>query len=187
MKYNFLRKGITLTVIVFLIITFFVSNIGGNIGEQSGILVIDDVYKAKPQVTSLDEPPEEEWNKTFGGTGNDYGYSVQQTTDRGYVVTGHTYTYGEDFVDVWLIKTDSSGNEQWNRTFGGTYNDVGYSVQQTTDDGYIIAGITWSYGDGSFDVWLIKTDSSGNEQWNRTFGGTEDDRGYSLQKSSDDG
>ena len=187
MKYSFLHKGIVLIVIVLLIVTCFVSNISGNIGEQSDVSGIKDVNDAKPQVTFADNPPEEEWNRTFGGTDFDYGTSVQQTTDGGYIIAGSTGSYGVGSFDVWLIKTDSSGNEQWNRTFGGAGDDVGRSVQHTIDGGYIIAGITMTYGDDYGDAWLIKTDSSGNEQWNRTFGGFFYDDGYSVRQTTDGG
>ena len=125
----------------------------------------------------------EEWNRTFGGANYDYGYSVQQTTDGGFVIAGST----NGRQDAWLIKTDTNGIEEWNRIFGGPAKDESYSVQQTTDGGYIIAGYTESYGAGSADIWLIKTDSEGVEQWNRTSGGTGLEKGYSVLQTSDGG
>ena len=125
--------------------------------------------------------------KTFGGSKVDNGSSIQQTADGGYIIAGETSSYGAGAADVWLIKTDASGDTAWTRTFGGSESDHGRSIQQTADGGYIIAGETNSYGAGVFDVLLIKTDASGDMVWTRTFGGSEDDGGYSIQKTADGG
>ena len=129
----------------------------------------------------------EESNQTFGGVENDEGYSIYITNDNGYIIAGSTYSFGSGLSDFWIIKTDSNGNEEWNRTFGGGSYDCARSIQQTTDNGYIIAGYTWSFGNGQTDMWLIKTDQNGNEEWNQTFGGIWHDRGFSVPQPSGDG
>ena len=128
-----------------------------------------------------------EWTRTMGGTGADEGYSVRQTADGGYVVTGVTVSFGAGEADVYLVRTDSEGDTLWTRTFGGSSNDWGECVSQTADGGFIITGITASFGSGGRDIYLVKTDDSGSTEWTATYGGSEDDEGYAVQQTSDGG
>jgi len=141
-----------------------------------------DVYLVK-----TDASGNKEWGKTFGGGGWDFAYSVEPTTDGGYIIAGTTGSYGAGSYDVYLIKTDASGNKEWEKTFGGSGWDNAYSVGQTTDGGYIIAGTTGSYGAGWDDVYLIKADASGNKEWEKTFGGSSWDNAYSVEPTTDGG
>ena len=134
-----------------------------------------------------DQQGQEEWIQTFGGSDYDIGNSIEQTYDGGYIITGSTRSYGNGSSDVLLIKTDQQGQEEWIQTFGGGYIDIGNSIKQTSDNGYIITGYTQSYGNGSRDVWLIKTNSQGNEEWNQTFGGSYIDIGNSIQQTINGG
>jgi hypothetical protein len=131
--------------------------------------------------------PDTLWTRTYGGTSSDVGTSVQQTTDSGYIITGTTHSFGVGMDDVYLIKTDSNGDTLWTKTYGGTGDDKGSSVQQTADSGYIITGMTNSLGDSEYDVYLIKTDSNGDTLWTKTYGGTEHEYGLSVQQTTDDG
>ncbi|MFA5034023.1 MAG: T9SS type A sorting domain-containing protein [bacterium] len=127
------------------------------------------------------------WTKTYGGNKDDGGNSVQQTTDNGYIVAGGTWSYGTSGPDVYLIKTNSSGDTLWKRIYGGNNGDYGRSVQQTNDGGYIVAGWTYSYGAGAGDFYLVKTNSTGDTMWTRTYGGTGNDGGYAVQQTKDSG
>jgi hypothetical protein len=127
------------------------------------------------------------WAKTYGGTGYDTARSVRQTSDGGYIVAGYTNSFGAGGRDIFLIKTDANGNVSWAKTYGGTGNDHAFSIQQTSDGGYIVAGETRSFGAGSWDVFLVKTDANGNIQWAKTYGGTWADWAQSVQQTSDGG
>ena len=137
--------------------------------------------------TASAEAPAEDWNKIFDTGFLDTAYSVQDTSDGGYILAGVTGDDEWQDIRALLIKTDENGNEEWNRAFG---DDAGFgyvrSVQQVSDGGYILAGTTYSY-EQSFDAWLIKTDENGNEIWSKTFGGTAYDEAWSVQQTSDGG
>ena len=123
---------------------------------------------------ALDKATSEQlWVKTFGGPDSyyqDFGHCLGATSDGGYILTGGVASHNGGPNAAWLIKTDANGNEQWNKTYGGTSFSAGFSVSQTKDSGYIIIGWTRTIT-GHANAWLIKTDANGNEQWNKTYGG----------------
>jgi hypothetical protein len=142
-----------------------------------------------------------QWTKTYGGVGIDYARAVVQTSDGGYAMAGSTSSYGAGDFDYWLIRTDQQGNILWNQTFGTgpktenptslNINTVGddeaYSLVETNDNGYALVGTTFSFGSGSSDAWIVKTDSSGNMQWNKTYGAAGNEAASCIIKTSDDG
>jgi hypothetical protein len=127
------------------------------------------------------------WTRTIGGSKVEFGYSVQQTQDGGYIVGGSSTSTGAGGSDGYLVKIDSSGNTLWSKTFGGMQNDVFQSVKQTRDGGYILGGRTDSYGAGGSDLYLLKTDSTGTEEWFKYWGGLNSDRGNSVTPLQDGG
>jgi hypothetical protein len=143
-----------------------------------------DVYLIK-----TDSSGDTIWTRTYGGSDDDFGLSVQQATDGGYIITGEFGGFGGLVGDVYLIKTDSSGDTTWTRTYGGEREEFGTSVQQTEDGGYIIVGVTNPFSDTLYsEVYLIKTDSSGDTTWTRKYNNGEDgDRGNSVQQTEDGG
>ncbi len=136
---------------------------------------------------ALGEAPDTLWTNTYGGTNIDVGYDVQQITDGGFILTGYTRSAGSGGHDLWLLRTGPSGDEVWSWPFGGANDDEGHAVCQTADGGYVAAGFTSSFGAGGKDVWLVKTDSLGNEDWTQTFGGANDDEAYAVQETHDGG
>jgi hypothetical protein len=186
----------------------------------------------------LDPNGNKEWDKTIGGGREDRAYDVMQTSDRGYIVAGHTRSTTDGSYKVYIVKTDSRGNVEWSRDFGGGSDDQAFSLEQqgdgyvvagytkshgessdvyvvkvdldgdlvweknfggsdteevarsisrTSDGGYILAGETNQYTYGSYDVYLLKLDSNGNEQWSQVFGGGNDDYGYCAIQNSKGG
>jgi len=127
------------------------------------------------------------WERTYGGSSNDWGYSVTQAIDGGYIIVGATNSFGTGGGDVYLVKTDTNGDTLWTRTYGGSKEDAGYSIAQTTDGGYIIAGMTKSFGDTLGDVYLVKIDSDGDTLWTSVYGGSGFDYGHSVKQTTDGG
>ena len=120
------------------------------------------------------------WSNSFGGSNDDKAYGVQITTDGGFIIAGTTLSYGAGSVDYYLLKTDANGNLQWQRTFGGSNADGASDVKQTQDGGFIITGTAKSFGDTLNDIYLVKTDASGNYQWGKKIGGNGDDASVSV-------
>jgi len=114
----------------------------------------------------------ERWQKTFGGAGNDWGWWVRATPDSGYIVAGATNSFGAGQYDFYLLKLDSLGDTLWTRTYGGTQNDVAYSVEVAEDGGYIVAGWTRSFGMTAGAIYVVKTNAVGDTQWTRKYLGT---------------
>lgn len=124
----------------------------------------------------------EQWSRLFGGAEMDRFFSGQQTNDSGFVLAGDSMSFGSmSDPEIWIVKTDGSGNEQWNKTYG---NGSASSIQQTADNGYIIAGSVFPSATAS-DFFLLKTDFYGTVEWMKTFGGPNADYGYSVQQTSD--
>lgn len=138
-------------------------------------------------VLKLDPDGNVLWQKTYGGTSEDRAYSIQQTMDEGYIVAGYTYSFGLLYSDAWIIKLDSGGDVLWQKTFGGSGFDFAYSIQQSKDEGYIIAGSTRSFESRERDAWILKLNSDGDVLWQKTYGGWFHDSAYSIQQTTDGG
>ncbi|MCF8378360.1 MAG: T9SS type A sorting domain-containing protein [Bacteroidales bacterium] len=145
------------------------------------------VYQMGDQVhlMKLDISLDTIWTKLYGGTHQDYGHWVEETSDYGYIIAGNTYSspYPES-GDAWVIKTDNNGDTLWTKKFGGEDEDVFYCLTET-DDGYIFAGQTWSFGAGLIDVFIVRTDDYGNVIWSETFGGAGVDYAFRLFETED--
>ena len=128
-----------------------------------------------------------QWNRTIGGSGGDYGFSIIQTTDGGYALSGTTASFGAGGLDLYIVKTDGTGTMQWSRTIGGTNSEYGYYIIQTIDGGYAVSGSTSSFGAGNADAYIVKLNGNGSLLWSRTVGGANDDNTLSIIQTTDGG
>ncbi|MEX2350090.1 MAG: T9SS type A sorting domain-containing protein [Flavobacteriaceae bacterium] len=145
--------------------------------------------------------PNIEWQKTYGGNENDFCWGIYPTTDGGYVLTGSTDSSANGDIsgmnngatDIWVVKIDDNGNIDWEKNFGGSNNDTAWSILQTTDGGYIVAGSSSSNdGDvsgniGGNDFWILKLDANGIIDWEKSYGGSGTEQARSIQQTTDGG
>jgi len=141
-----------------------------------------DIYLIK-----IDSIGSIQWTKTYGGSGGESGYSVRQTLDGGYIAVGATGSFGSGYSSIYAVRINGSGDSLWANAYGGNMADLAYSVEIANDQGYLLIGATSSFGAGFTDACLIKTDPGGTVQWQKTYGGTGDDKAFGLCKSLDGG
>lgn len=128
-----------------------------------------------------------EWQKAYGGDGADEGAKILQTEDDGYILGANTDSFGNGKTDILLLKLDASGGMQWQKTFGGEGVEVIAALQPTADGGYIVIGSTDSFGAGKNDIWVLRLNDEGEVQWQKAYGGAEDEHGSSVVETSDGG
>ncbi len=150
-------------------------------------------------VVKLNAEGKMEWEKALGGTGLEIGRDIQQTRDGGYIITSLTTSNNGDVTgaqgqyDYWVVKLNNSGEIEWQKVLGGSEIDYPESIQQTSDDGYIVVGHTQSSdgdvasNDGGADIWIVKLSASGALQWEKAIGGTMAEEGRSIQQTTDGG
>ena len=143
--------------------------------------------------------PEISWQNNYGSILGDVAYSVDQTIDGGYVFAGYVLSHNGDVSnhngqrDFWIVKTNSQGTIEWEKTYGGSSYEIAYSIQQTSDNGYIVAGLTASDdGDiteyfGNEDIWVIKLDGSGNLEWQKSYGDEDNEKVLEIVQTTDGG
>ena len=136
----------------------------------------DDVY-----VVKTDANGNELWSKTYGTDQMDYGNDIQECSDGGFIIAGTVNGY----QDGYLIRTDANGDTLWTHVYGGPLTDEFFSVKQTDDNGFIVTGKNMSEGAGDYDVWLLKTDALGREEWSKYYGGEQKDQGFSVSITND--
>jgi len=177
--------------------TLWTKNYGGSKSEEAwsvqqttdGGYIIAGYQDSTACLIKTDTNGSAQWFKNYKSAGykGTVAYSVQQTSDGGYAFTGIAVNNTGTFTDVLLVKTDSNGDTLWTKTYGGISLDYGRSVKQTSDGGYIITGYTGSFGNGSYDVYLIKTNSSGDTIWTKTYGDQNENTGWSVNQTTDGG
>jgi len=133
---------------------------------------------------NIDGEGSEIWHSLYGGTNSDEGTYLSEVSGGGFIIAGSSKSYGNgNWDDMWLVKTSTGGSMEWQKTFGGSYDETGHYVHEKTEGGFMIVGSTESFGQGLFDIWVISTDYTGNEIYSQTFGGSMDDRALKGAKS----
>lgn len=155
---------------------------GGYILAGSKTSGLDFDAHSDAWLLKLDQNGSVIWQKSYGGAGNDLATFAEQMEDGSYIVTGSTDSYGAGDQDIWFLRLDANGNVLSQKTYGGPSNDSGISVKTTSDGGFVIAANTLSFGAGSGDVWLLKTDASGNIEWEKIYGDINWDSINAFQK-----
>jgi hypothetical protein len=150
---------------------------GGFIASGSS----DSLSGNQAWIVKLDSSGNIQWQKTYGGTSSYNVWFIQETSDGGYITAGDTSPSNFDGLDIWVLKLDSAGNIQWQKTYGGSLADRALAIQPVADGGYIVGGFTYSFGAGDADVWILKLNSSGDTQWQKSFGGNSEDLVRSVQ------
>jgi hypothetical protein len=178
----------------YIVAGYAMSNNGDVTGNHS---VYFDLW-----IVKINEAGTLQWQKCLGGSESDYAFSIQQTTDGGYIVAGETESYNGDVAgnhgvysyDFWVVKLDTAGNIKWQKCLGGSGGESANSVRQTSDGGFIVAGFTWLSNDGDvtgnhgdFDSWIVKLDTAGNIQWQKCLGGSGRETAYSVRQTNDGG
>ena len=133
------------------------------------------------------QSPDTLWTRTYGGANDDRATSIGNTMDGGYIIAGYTNSKSAGGYDVWLIRINDTGDTLWTRTYGGLNDDYGYSVQQTSDSGFVVVGHTSSFGNGENDVYLLRLDNQGEIIWTKTYGGSDNDYAFSVKQTFDNG
>ena len=148
---------------------------------DGGFIIVGSTGSGDALLTKVDSTGIIEWNASYDGAESDTGSSVMQTKDGGYIIGGRTYPYGEEVTDLWILKTDSIGNEQWNKSFGDQSYEDCYSILQTDDGGYVAAGVK------NYSGWILKIDASGTLIWDMVFPNDICSTVFSMDKTDDNG
>lgn len=160
--------------------------------EDGGFIIAGTCHSNFPStdqnacIIKVDDKGQKLWHKTYGGSGEETGKAVLPTFDGGYLLVGDTNSSGAGDMDIYLVKTNTQGRVEWQKTYGGKSIDLGSFVLPQAD-GYLVVGQTLSLGAGQSDIYLVKTDDRGNQQWAKTFGGDGWEQVHDIKPTSDGG
>ena len=160
---------------------------GGEMVRKTGFMFVASLFLAVLLGSVLAKEPRALWTRTYGGYDNDRGHCMVEASDGGYIIAGMTHSFGAGSLDAYAVRIGPMGDTLWTRAYGGSDRDEAYSVAEAPGGGYLIAGLTYSFGAELSDVYIIRTDSSGDTLWTRTFGGPGLDIAVSVAATSDSG